>query len=206
VRPSGVEYAASETWTLVILTAALTLVAWLVLTLLLALVSLFGGRRPRFGANLQIAIWSTVPFALMSVLGALYVASGGQVLSAGLTRLVWDQEAVQTAPDAVRLLIVALFANITVFGIWHLIVAAIGARVALRGRLWAIVIVLLLWVAVTTVAPVVLDRVPVPVEPTPEVVPGDDFGGLPGDMPGGGIDGAPIEGGGAVPAPVITGP
>jgi hypothetical protein len=211
MRPSGVEYTASETWTLVILTAVLTLAAWLALALLLALVSLFGGRRPRFGANLQIAVWSSVPFALMSLLGVLYVATGGQVLSAGLTRLVWQQEAVQTAPDALRLLILALFANITVFGLWHLIVAAIGARVALRGPLWGIAIVLLLWVAVTTAAPVVLDRVPLPSDqaaaPGGDMggMPGGDFGGMPGGdmggMPGGDMGGVPGE----MPAEPIEG-
>ncbi len=150
------------TWTTALLTGAGALVGWLILTLLLAEVSLFNGRKPAFGHNFQIAIWASMPLALMAVLQLIFYAGGGTVGESGLAGLLNEWDAYNSLPPLLRDLILSLTSRLTVFWLWSLILIYVGARGALNGKTWASGLVVVAWVALIVIAPVVTGAVKAP--------------------------------------------
>jgi hypothetical protein len=177
----------STTWTTAIVAAGALLVAWLVQAVLLSEVTLFNGRAPRLGLNLQIAVYASIPLALMTGVQALYIAAGGVLGEPGLTGLIteWDGFSAQT--PFVQALLISLTSHLTLFWLWSLLLLYLGARHALRGRWWASVLVVLAWVTTVTVVPVISGAITAP--PTEEAIVTE---GMPGDMP---PDAFPMDGG-----------
>jgi hypothetical protein len=185
------------TWTTALITSAGIILGWLILSVLLCEIMLFNGRAPRLGLNLQVAIWSSLPLALMAALQLIFYAAGGQPGGAGLSGLLDNWEWYNTQSEFIRNLIFSLASNATVFWVWSLLLIYVGGRNTLRGKHWAIALVVIAWVAVVVVVPVLTGQVKAPEAPLPEelILPDDELGGdglIPGfELPGGtpGADG-----------------
>jgi len=191
-----------EQWTAVLLTLAQVLAMWFGAAAVLMLVSLFQGKRPRFGHNLQLAIWSSVPLGVMAVLQIVYVASGGVINSRGIARVISNMEAYPSWSPLMQQLALSLAMHAHLFALWHGALLFIGARQSLGGRRVIITLVLMVWVLIVVIVPMPLGLVQAPSDP----VPVDGGGDFPPDgepfFPDGG--GEPIPGEeGFVPAPVI---
>jgi hypothetical protein len=159
---TGATSSITDTLTTGIVAASGIFVGWLILMVLLSEVSLLRGRAPRFGQNFQIAIWSSLPLALMALLQILYYAAGGTVGKPGVSGLLdqWSDYASQ--PPFVQALLLSLASSITIFFLWKLMLLYFGARFALNGRRWSALLVVILWVVVSVVTPVVTGAVEVP--------------------------------------------
>jgi len=168
----------STTWTTALVAAGALVAAWLLQALLLSEVSLFNGRAPQLGLNMQVAIYASVPLALMTGLQALYYTAGGAPGEPGLTGLVteWTGFAAQT--PFVQALLLSLASRLTLFWLWGLLLLYFGARYALRGRWWASLLVVFAWMAVVVVTPVLTGAITAP--PTEEAIPAGDLPGMEG--------------------------
>jgi hypothetical protein len=167
------------TWTTALITSAGIILGWLILSILLSEVTLFNGRAPRLGLNLQVAIWSSLPLALMAALQLIFFAAGGQPGGAGLSGLLDDWAWYNTQSEFVRNVIFSLASNTTIFWVWSLILIYVGGRNTLRGKHWAIALVVIAWVLIVVVAPVLIGQVRAPAAPLPDelTLPEDGLGG-----------------------------
>jgi hypothetical protein len=165
----------STTWTTALLASAAIVVGWFVLTAILSEVTLFNGRVPSLGQNLQVAIWATIPFALMALLQLIYYAAGGQPRSDGLSGLLAEWNAYTSLPSFWQSVILSLTSRLTLFWLWSLILIYIGARNALRGKRWASAIVVVVWAVLLVVVPVVTGTVKAPEDNVPDILSPDSF-------------------------------
>ncbi|MBZ0295339.1 MAG: YIP1 family protein [Anaerolineae bacterium] len=174
----GVDVATN--WSTALVAAAGLVVQWLALGVILGEVSLFNGLRPQFGKNLQIAIWASVPLALMTLLQLIYISAGGSVGAPGIAGLLSDWDGFAGLSPLMRDILWSLFATVTLFWLWSLTLVYIGARQALHGKRWAVLITLIGWVMVLVVVPVALGRVSAPEAASDEAglieMPMDDLG------------------------------
>jgi hypothetical protein len=144
----------TEAWSTGLVSASRFVLEWLVLAVLLCEVSLLNGSRPRFGKNLQIAIWASVPLGLMAGLQLVFYAAGGKVGEDGLSGLLPEWDGYVDLPKFQRSVVLALATRTTLFWLWNLILIYFGARYSLRGKWVACVLVLAAWVTVLAVVPV----------------------------------------------------
>jgi hypothetical protein len=121
----------SATWTTALLAASSIVLIWLLQTVILTPVLLFNGRAPRLAQNLHIAIWASVPLALLAALQLVYYWAGGAVGEPGLTgvMLEWDGFAAQT--PFMQAVLLSLASRFTLFWLWSLLLLYFGARFAL---------------------------------------------------------------------------
>ena len=180
----------STTWTTALVAAGSLVAAWLLQALLLSEVSLFNGRAPQLGLNMQVAIYASVPLALMTGLQALYYTAGGAAGEPGLTGLVTEWTGFAGQTPFVQALLLSLASRLTLFWLWGLLLLYFGARYALRGRWWASLLVVFAWVAVIVVSPVLTGAVSAP--PTEEAISAGDLPGMEGG-PGMSPDARPGE-------------
>ncbi len=150
---------------------------WFALSLLLSFVSLVRGLPPPFGINLQVAIWASLPFAIMAGVQLLYYSNGGKVGAQGLSGLVKDIQGFDTFTPFLRDVIYAALAQLTLFGLWMLVLIYLGARYALRGGRAAALFVTLTWAFFAVFAPIASGTLRAPPIPLPEVI------SLPTDTP-----------------------
>lgn len=154
-----------EQWAAVLLTLTQVLAMWLGLAIVLSLVSLFNGARPRLAHNLQIAIWSSVPLGIMALLQVIYVASGGAINSRGISRVIYELESYATWTPTAQQFALSLAMHLHIFALWHLALIFVAARQALNGRTLAVIIVLIIWVLIMVIMPIALGMVQPPAEP-----------------------------------------
>jgi len=145
----------SSTWVTALLAASGLVLSWIIQTFLLSEVSLFNGQLPRLGFNLQIAIWATLPLALMTGVQLLYYAAGGTVGQPGVSGLLAHWERYQQFPVLIQNMLMSFSAHLTLFWLWELALIYLGARHTLKGRRWAALLVVVLWAIVVVVAPVI---------------------------------------------------
>lgn len=153
---SGGESADVNKTTMTALTAAGGVVlGWFTLAGILVIVPMLRGRSPHLSSNLQVAIWSSVPLALMLVAQLVFNAVGGTLGSSmGLSLLLQSVEGFEALPAASQSLLTSLTSQITLFGLWSLVLIYAGARYALRGSRLASTFAVTLWIALVVVAPV----------------------------------------------------
>ncbi|MEO8611519.1 MAG: YIP1 family protein [Chloroflexota bacterium] len=152
----------TTTWTTALLAATTVIIGWFVLTVILSEVTLFNGRAPSMGQNFQIAVWASIPFALMAGLQLIYYAAGGKVGGAGLSGLLSEWGGYDTLPAFWRNVVLSLTSRLTLFWVWSLILIYIGARNTLHGKRWASVLVVMVWATLLVVVPVVTGAVKAP--------------------------------------------
>jgi hypothetical protein len=151
--------------TIAIVNASGIVLGWVIVMILLCEVSLFRGQAPRLGHNFQIAIWSSLPLALMAFLQVLYYAVGGMVGKPGISGLLSDWETFPTLAPSVQAVLISLTSQFTLFWLWGLMMLYFGARFALNGRRWTAILVVLLWVFVVVTLPVITGRIEIPETP-----------------------------------------
>lgn len=193
---SGGSTNTASTWVTALISGSHIILGWAILSVLLCEVSLFNGVRPNLGQNIQIAIWTTVPLGIMAGLQLVYYAAGGQPGTDGIAGLLPLWSGYDQQPQFLRSLLLSLTSRGTLFWLWSLVLIYIAARVALQGKHWAIIPVVLAWVVILAVVPVltgaiaapevapsqnsdfppIVDDLPPDVLPTQAVLPGEDLG------------------------------
>jgi hypothetical protein len=153
------EVESTDSLTIALIAASGVFVGWAIQTALLSEVTLLNGRAPRFGHNFQIAVWSSLPLALMALIQVIVQITGGTIGAPGLTGLVDELSLYDDLPVFARSLIFSLAANLTIFWLWSLMLIYFGARVALRGRRWSSLLVVASWVIVLVTAPVITGQI-----------------------------------------------
>lgn len=143
----------SKTVMTALLAAGGLLLAWFVQALVLCEVSLINGTRPRFGLNLQIAIWASVPLGLMLVIQQVYFAIGGKAGMLGLSLLLQRWPGFATLPEFSQSVLVVIAVNFTLFALWNLALLYLGGRHVLKGKRVAVLLVIVIWVILATFVP-----------------------------------------------------
>jgi hypothetical protein len=208
VPVAGTESTLTADLTMALLAAANVILGWIVLTVMLIIVPMLRGRAPRLGQNLQIAVWSSLPFAVMAIVQLLYWSSGGKIGEPGVQGLLADFPQVKTLDPTVQALLISFTSRLTVFWLWSLMLVYFGARFALSG--WRIVafLVVIAWALIQIGAPVVTgaitaqsaDETPIIEDGMGGEFPIDgempvDGGEFPPDMDGDGLPDDPSQGG-----------
>ncbi len=161
----------SKTVMTALLAATGVLVAWFIQALVLSEVSLINGSRPSLGLNLQIAIWASVPLALMLVIQQLYFAAGGTPGMMGISLVLERWAAFQTLPAFSQAVITTLASNFTLFWLWSLGLLYVGGRIALGGKRTAVTLVVVVWVIIGALGPALSSiGKPAPVVENPEAI------------------------------------
>lgn len=158
----GASASTTSTWTTALVGAGELMLAWAIQALLLCEVSLFNGRLPKLGRNVQIAVWASLPLALMAALQLVYYWAGGTMGEPGLLGLIVEWEGFAAQPPFAQALLLSLASRLTIFWLWSLLLLYIGGRMALNGRSWAVALVLVAWAAVSVVAPVATGAIAAP--------------------------------------------
>jgi hypothetical protein len=148
----------SDTWTVALQASSSVIVEWFILALLLCEVSLLRFKMPHLGRNLQIAIWTSVPLALMAGLQLIYYAAGGTPGEPGLSGLLDELSGFNELAGIAQDLLRSFASRLTLFWLWSLVLIYIGARQALRGKQWAVVLMLAVWIAFLVIAPLAADK------------------------------------------------
>lgn len=143
-------------WNISLITASAFLLGWLAQALLLSLVSLFKGRAPHFGLNLQIAIWAALPLGLMAGLQLLYYSAGGPIGADGISGLVSELPGYESLTPFAQALVTALASQITIFWFWNLLLLYFGGRYALDGGWLSSFLVVVLWMVLIILVPVIV--------------------------------------------------
>jgi hypothetical protein len=195
VPVAGEESTLTADLTMALLAAANVILGWIVLTIMLIVVPMLRGRAPRLGQNLQIAVWSSLPFAVMAIVQLLYWSSGGKIGEPGVQGLLSDFKQVETLDPTVQALLISFTSRLTIFWLWSLMLVYFGARFALGG--WRIVafLVVIAWALIQIGAPVITGTITAQsAEETPIIE--DGMGGeFPTDMDGDGIPDDPSQSG-----------
>ena len=147
----------SKTVMTALLAATGMLVAWFIQALVLSEVSLINGTRPSLGLNLQIAIWASVPLALMLVIQQLYYAAGGTPGMLGISLVLERWSAFKTLPAFSQTVLTTLTSNFTLFWLWNLALLYVGGRIALSGKRSAVTLVIVAWVIIGALVPALGD-------------------------------------------------
>jgi hypothetical protein len=130
-----------------LLAACGVLAMWAGQTMLLCLIPMLGGHRPRMGRSLQIAVWASLPLALMLGLRQIYFAAGGTGGAVGLSLLLEEWSGYAALSSGAQRLLAAFMSNISLFWLWNLLLLYCGARYTLGGKYWAATLVTLIWIA-----------------------------------------------------------
>jgi hypothetical protein len=144
----------TATWTTALIEASHILLGWFILSLILVLVPMFNGYAPRLGINFQIAIWSSLPLGVMAALQLVYWQLGGPVKQPGFSGFLAEWKTYQTLPVFWQSVALSLVTRGTIFWLWNLALIYIGARRALSGKIWAVLLALVAWVVVLVIVPV----------------------------------------------------
>ncbi len=204
-----------ESLTSALLAGTGIVVLWLGQTALLSLVSMFRGYAPQLGKSFQVAVWASIPLALMLVLRHLHYAAGGTGGALGLSLLLDSWSGYSTLTEYGQRIAAIFMSNLTLFWLWNVALLYLGARHALGGRRFTVFVVIILWVVASTLIPALVSEPETRTAPRPSInslatptnpsddnasttqtqqtFPGGDFAGGNGNFPGGG--GAPQNGG-----------
>jgi hypothetical protein len=174
---SGAEVAFSEQLVTALLAAGQPLAGWFVLMLLLSLIPMLRKRAPSFALNWRIAIWASVPFALMALAQIGYIALGETITGSGLAPVVPDIPGYDDLRPVQKILIDHAASQITLFGLWHLVLLYIAGRHSLNGSWWAVLLTVLLWLMIALLGPGALELLvnPPPPDSTTALILPDQF-------------------------------
>jgi hypothetical protein len=136
------------------ITASGTLIlAWVGQILFLALLTMLQGQRPKWGLNLRIVIWASIPLLLMALAQIVFMAAGGALIDIGL--LARDTLP-QTAADEVKILLANFLRQLTIFNFWRMILFYLGAQTSLKGRWWMALLITILSFATLFLIPTLI--------------------------------------------------
>lgn len=184
----------SQTTVTGLIAAGGILLAWAIQSLILAEVSLLNGEAPKLARNLQIAVWASVPLGVMALAQLIFYALGGSGGQMGITALLMRWDGYTALPTFSQSLLHSLTQQVTLFWLWSAILVYTGARQALRGRWWAAVIAVVIWIVLAALLPVLSGAVQ-PLDMSSNDAPADNFSiqEMPQDM-----GELPLEGGNSI--------
>ncbi|MBI5927768.1 MAG: YIP1 family protein [Chloroflexi bacterium] len=159
-------------WSTALEAAGEVVLQWIVIAILLIEVSLLRGRKPRMGHNWQIAIYSSLPLALMAALQLAYYYAGGKIGQEGMSGLIDQWKGYADLSEFQKNVAYSLSTRLTLFWLWSLSLLYLGARYGLKGRAWSATLVVLIWAGVLVVGPVVAGWVEAPKDET-QAMPSD---------------------------------
>ncbi|MBN1564907.1 MAG: hypothetical protein JXA10_13755 [Anaerolineae bacterium] len=136
--------------------ASIIILYWLIQIMLMAVIPLFAGHPPRFGKNLQVVVWASVPLGIMAGGQLIYYVAGGAAGAAGVSGVINELPGYADYPSALRTAARSLAEQLTVFWLWNLLLLYFGARYALTGKRWACLLVLIIWIPLAIFLPTVL--------------------------------------------------
>jgi len=168
----------SADWKTGVTAASNILLVWLSRGLLLSSISLLNGNAPRLGLNLQVVVWASLPLGLMAGLQLIYFWMGGSAGEPGISGLLPEWDGYKDLSLIQQDLLYSFTMRLTLFGLWMLALVYCGARSALRGRSWAVALIVITWVVLLVIVPVVLGTVEAP-EVEAETPAGMDDMGIP---------------------------
>lgn len=138
------------------------IMGWFILALLLLVLPMFNGRAPKLGMSLQVAVWASVPMALMSGIQLLYYAGGGQAGATGLTGLLPSYEFFTGASPFMQAVMLSTASKLTLFWLWSVMLVQFGGRYALGGKRFIVPLIVVLWVAAQILLPVLSGKITAP--------------------------------------------
>lgn len=144
----------TQTTVTALLAAASVVLAWLLQSIVLIPAPMFSGAAPNMARNLQVAVWASVPLGLLALIQLIYYAVGGEVGQIGVSILLERWEGYAALPTFAQAVMHSLTLHVTLFWLWSLILLYLGARHALGGRWWAVVIIMAIWIAFVLLLPV----------------------------------------------------
>lgn len=133
-------------WMTALTTISLQVMSWSVLTLWLALVTMYNSHKPRLGKNLEIIIWASVPIALMAILQTVFIFAGGTINSAGFSGFLDDWARFAEFNIVLQSWLFAIASQITLFWLWHLGLLYIGTRYVLGGKRSVVLFTIISWI------------------------------------------------------------
>jgi hypothetical protein len=138
------------------------ILAWLVQAALLIPVAILSKRKTNFALNLHIAIWSSLPFAILAMIQIAYLWAGGPIGGAGLAPAISSVMSYETLSSAWGIFLLNLAEQFTLFGLWNLALLYLGARHSIKGNLGIVLAFLLIWVFLLLMVTTVVDVTSVP--------------------------------------------
>lgn len=138
-----------------LLAASGVLAMWGGQAALLCLIPMLRSHPPNLARALQVAVWASLPLALMLLLRQLYFMAGGTGGTIGLYALLEGWDGYAALPEIFQRILAVFTSNLTFYWLWSMALLYAGARYALNGRRWSAILVLAMWIAVTSVVPAV---------------------------------------------------
>lgn len=148
--------------------AGAILIAWVIQSFLLATVPAFNGKRPDLGRGFQVALWASVPLGLMCVVQLGFFAMGGKPGESGVVGVLKEWPGLADQTELGQKVLISLASMFTLFWVWNIVLLYVGARHALRGRWWASLLSVGLWVMAAALIPVISGQIEAPESPLTE--------------------------------------
>ena len=140
-------------------------IAWLAQAALLLPLAILSKKTPNFALNLHIAIWSSIPFALLALIQIAYVWAGGPIGGAGIAPVLSSILSYDTLTSVWGVFILNFAEQFTLFGLWNLALLYLGARHSIqgsKGNLGIVLLILLIWVILLLAVTTTIDMMSVP--------------------------------------------
>ena len=140
-----------------LMAASRLIIAWIVQAVMLMPIALFSKKSPRFALNLHIAIWSSLPFAILALIQIAYLWAGGPIGGSGIAPAISSVLPYDMLSSNLGILIINFAEHFTLFGIWNLILLYLGGRYSLQGNGLIVAGLLLLWLILLFLVPTMID-------------------------------------------------
>lgn len=136
-----------------LMAASRLLLAWLVQALLLLALSILSRKNPRFSLNLHIAIWSSLPYAILSIIQIAYLWAGGPIGGTGLAPLMSEILPYDALTSPLGIILLQAAQHLTLFSLWNLALLCIAALVSLRAKPLFLFVIILVWILLLLLVP-----------------------------------------------------
>jgi len=142
--------------------AALLVVAWLAQATLMIPIRLINQKPPQFARQLKIAIWASVPLALIALLRlalfAIGLESGYQGISGIFVRYpdLWNWE---NLSPPMQIFILQIASHLTIFSLWNAILLYLGIKDGIACSRWSAWLFLAMWIIALLLIPTVFESV-----------------------------------------------
>jgi hypothetical protein len=132
---------------------------WVVQACLLMFIPLTNGKTPDFGKNLQVAVWSSLPMLIPTILFVVSRNAGVTDVFPGWSFLIRSWSDFATLDPAMQMVLYSFLAKISLFSLWSLFLLWHGATATLHGKPLPSLVVMLAWIVIAVMIPVLLGMV-----------------------------------------------
>jgi hypothetical protein len=156
-QPPGGDVPFSDQLVTGLLAAGQLVIGWTGLLLVLSLIPMLHGRAPSPALNWRVAVWSSVPFGLLALAQIGYIALGETIAGSGIAPVIPEIPGYDDIAPATKILLQQAASQITLFGLWQMILLFIAGRNSLRGAWWSVLLTLLIWLALALWLPGIVE-------------------------------------------------